>query len=114
MQEAEQQSAINLAEASNPSIFAEGGRPACAWTCAFGFFCSFVLAPLLAWSSSIVGIALGFVLPVPPTLDTGSLMTLLGGMLGLGTLRAVEKVNGVGAANLSSPLPGTPGVPRRR
>lgn len=112
--EAEQQNALNLAEAQSPSIFVAGWRPACAWICVFGFFYSFILAPIVGWASAIVGTALGFALPVPPSLDTGSLTTMLVGMLGLGTLRMTEKLNGVGTANLTAPLAGTPATPPPR
>lgn len=110
--ESEQQNAINLVEAQSPSIFVAGWRPACAWICTFGFAYSFILAPIVAWFSAIVGVALGIALPVPPSLDNGSLMTMLLGLLGLGGLRAAEKINGVGAANLSAPLPGAGNLPR--
>ncbi|MGY2052977.1 3TM-type holin [Methylobacterium sp. JK268] len=112
--EAEQQAAINLQEAQSPSWFVAGWRPACAWICVFGFAYSFILAPIMTWVSAIVGTAIGVAFPVPPTLDNGSLTTLLLGMLGLGGLRAAEKINGVGAANMSAPLPGAGTLPRPR
>jgi hypothetical protein len=76
---------LNKEEAKNPSLFASGWRPAVGWVCVFGLTYSFFLQPLLAWASTI------FTIAVPPVLDLGSLLTLLGGMLGLGGLRTFEK-----------------------
>lgn len=80
---------VNKVEAQSPSLFKSGWRPAVGWTCVFGLVYSFILQPLLVWVSSIVGI------PVPPMLDTGPLMTLLFGLLGLGGFRTYEKIKGV-------------------
>ena len=80
---------VNKTEAAHKSLFVSGWRPAVGWTCVFGLVYSFILHPLLSWASSIWGI------PVPPMLDTGPLMTLLFGLLGLGGFRTFEKVKGV-------------------
>lgn len=80
---------INKAEASNPSVFVSGWRPFVGWVCGLGLFYSFLAQPLLAWASTIHHYG------VPPTLDLGTLLTVLGGLLGLGSLRTIEKVNGV-------------------
>ena len=80
---------INKVEAANSSIFVSGWRPGVGWTCVFGLAYSFVAQPLLAWGSNI------WTIPVPPELDMGTLITLLGGMLGLGGLRTYEKTKGV-------------------
>lgn len=80
---------INKAEAANSSVFVSGWRPGVGWTCVFGLGYSFIMQPLLAWGSSI------WFIPVPPELDMGTLITLLGGMLGLGGLRTYEKTLGV-------------------
>lgn len=80
---------INKVEASNPSVFVSGWRPAVGWVCVAGLSYSFVGQPLLNWVSAIMNFA------NPPLLDMGTLLTILGGMLGLGGLRTVEKVNGV-------------------
>ena len=50
----------------------------------------FVFAPLLTWGAALLGHPV-----VTPTLDLSTLMTLLLGMLGLGGMRTVEKLNGV-------------------
>lgn len=80
---------INEVEAANPSIFVSGWRPFVGWVCGFGLVYSFIGQPLLAWGS------VNFHFTIPPTLDLSTLLTILGGMLGLGTLRTVEKVKNV-------------------
>lgn len=80
---------VNKVEAANASVFISGWRPAVGWVCVFGLMYTFIGQPLLAWASSI------YAVPTPPDLDLGTLITLLGGMLGLGGLRTVEKINGV-------------------
>lgn len=80
---------INEVEAANPSVFVSGWRPFVGWVCGFGLVYSFIGQPLLAWGS------VNFHFVVPPTLDLGTLLTILGGMLGLGALRTTEKINGV-------------------
>jgi hypothetical protein len=45
--------------------------------------------PRLAWAAAVKG------WPVPPTLDTDLLLTVAGGMLGIGGLRTYEKRAGV-------------------
>jgi len=80
---------INKEEAKSGSLFVSGWRPFVGWTCGFGLVYSFLGQPLLSWASSIYGFN------IPPTLDLGTLLTVLGGLLGLGSLRTVEKINGV-------------------
>lgn len=84
-----QQVAINVAEAHNASLFVSGWRPAVGWVCAIGFGYSVLLMPLLAWAGANLG------WEIPPEIDTGSIITLLVGMLGLGGMRTVEKLQGV-------------------
>lgn len=80
---------VNKVEAASDSLFKSGWRPAVGWTCVFGLVYSFVAFPLLTWYSSYMAVA------SPPDLDMGTLITLLGGLLGLGGLRTYEKVKGV-------------------
>ena len=82
---------VNSIEASNPSLFVSGWRPAVGWVCVMGLSYSFFAQPLLAWGSISLGIN------IPPVLELGNLITILMGMLGLGTLRTFEKVKGVAA-----------------
>lgn len=82
---------INKVEAANPNVFVSGWRPAVGWSCVLGLVYTFFGQPLMAWGSSMWGI------PVPPPLELDTLLTLLGGMLGLGGFRTYEKINGVAA-----------------
>jgi hypothetical protein len=84
------QSAINQAEASNPSMFVAGWRPAVGWICAAALGMQFLFGPTVTWVAGLLGHPLTF-----PTLDSQTLMTLLFGMLGLGAYRSFEKVKGV-------------------
>ena len=80
---------INQAEASNESIWVSGWRPGAGWCCVFGFAWQYVLQPMLTYFLLVFGVHL----PPLPVLDTAMLSTLLFGLLGLGGMRTVEKVN---------------------
>lgn len=80
---------VNNTEAQSTSLFVSGWRPAVGWVSVIGLAYTFLAQPLLTWASTTYG-----VLP-PPPLDTGTLITLLGGMLGLSGLRSTEKIKGV-------------------
>ena len=84
------QMAINQAEAQSASLFVSGWRPAVGWVCVLGLAYQFLAAPLLGWAGANLADW-----STPPDLDMGTLLTLLAGMMGLGTLRTVEKVKGV-------------------
>ena len=84
------QIAVNQAEATSPDLFKSGWRPSVGWICSAGLGIQFIVAPLASWGAALAGHPITF-----PTLDTATLLTLLGGLLGLGTLRTAEKVKGV-------------------
>jgi hypothetical protein len=84
---------INKVEAQHGSIFVAGWRPAVGWICGVALGWNFVLQPLLLWLAWII--PEGADLANAPKLDTGELMTVLLGMLGLGGLRTYEKRVGV-------------------
>lgn len=77
---------INAAEAANPDPFTSRWRPFVGWCCGFGFLWSTIGQPVFAYIAAVKG------WPPAPAIDTEVLMYVLGGMLGLGTLRTVEKV----------------------
>jgi hypothetical protein len=83
---------INKIEAASSSIFVSGWRPAIGWICGAGFAVQFVIGPLAEWGSTLAGHPVKF-----PTMDTGTMMPLLLGMLGLGGMRTAEKMQGVAA-----------------
>lgn len=92
------QAEVNLKEAEHPSLFVSGWRPAVGWICAAGCLYGFAVQPTLAWFSGLLGVG------VPPVLDMATLMSLLGGLLGIGGLRTYEKVQGVESVSLQRPL----------
>jgi hypothetical protein len=83
------QAEINKIEAGSQSLLKSGWRPACGWVCAFGLAVQYVVGPLLAWGSTLAGHPV-----VLPPMDMAVMMPLLFGMLGLGTLRTVDKARG--------------------
>lgn len=81
------QTDINKIEAASPNLFVSGWRPAMGWACVAIFVANYIGVPLLAWLSPL------FDIPAPPRLDLGEVLPVLLGMLGLGTLRTVDKRN---------------------
>ena len=86
------QIAINQAEASNPSVFVSGWRPAIGWVC--GAACAWNWVGLKI--ALFVAAYMGNPLVLQPA-DIGEMMPVLLGMLGLGGLRTYEKVSRVAA-----------------
>lgn len=84
------QLAVDQAEASSSSLFVAGWRPMVGWCCAFAVAFQFIFAPFATWGATLAGHAVSF-----PPLDTGTLLALLGSLLGIGGMRTVEKLNGV-------------------
>ena len=82
---------INKAEAQSGSLFKGGWRPAVGWICAISFGYHFIVKDLIIF---ICGIA-GLEIPDLPEFDMGTLLTVLGGMLGIGSLRTYEKQKGL-------------------
>lgn len=85
------QIATNTAEAANTNLFVAGWRPAIGWIGAVGIGYSCVLEPMMNWFATVIFHYHGTF----PTLETGQLYGLVTGMLGFGTMRAVEKIKGV-------------------
>ncbi|CAB4156291.1 Holin of 3TMs, for gene-transfer release [uncultured Caudovirales phage] len=84
------QTETNKVEAASASVFVAGWRPFIGWVCGSGLAIQFIVAPMAMWIASLFGHVIQF-----PSLDMGTLLTLLGGMLGLGGMRTFEKLNGV-------------------
>jgi hypothetical protein len=91
------QMAANRQEAENTSLFVAGWRPGAGWVCVVALGYQYLAVPLVSWSFA----ARGLDLPALPTLDN-NLWELLTGMLGLGTLRTIEKARGVATETLRS------------
>ena len=83
---------INKIEAASSSVFVSGWRPAIGWVCGAGVAVQFGVGPLTEWGSALAGHPVKF-----PQMDTGTMMPLLLGMLGLGGMRTAEKIQGVAA-----------------
>ena len=88
MQKVMGQLEINAKEAASPHFFVAGWRPFVGWCCGLGFLWAAIGQSVFAYVAAIKG------WPAPPSIDTEVLLYVLGGMLGLGTLRSVEKVKG--------------------
>lgn len=84
-----QQMEVNKIEAGT-DMFRGGWRPFCGWICGVGLLYTFIIRPLLPWIVSLFGVQVA----VLPDTDMNTLMGILGGMLGLGTLRTVERIKG--------------------
>ena len=80
---------INAREAAHPSMFVAGWRPGAGWAGVAGLIYAAIGQPLLTWMATAKG------WPTPPPVDTELLLYVLGGMLGLGGLRTIEKAKGV-------------------
>ena len=65
-------------------------RPAIGWVCALALASQYIVRPLVLWGFTLTGHSV----PVLPGLDD-NLWQLMFGMLGMGTLRTVEKFKGV-------------------
>ena len=81
---------INQEEAKSENIFKSGWRPSIGWACSLTFILNFVLFPIVNYFLMMFGHA-AILIPF----DTNTLMTVLGGLLGIGGLRTIEKIKGV-------------------
>ena len=85
------QADTNKIEAAHRSVWVAGWRPFIGWVCGVAMAWHFVGVPLImflaAWS--------GTVIPELPVFDMSSLMTVLMGLLGLGSMRTFEKMKGL-------------------
>jgi hypothetical protein len=82
---------INAKEAQHSSVFVAGWRPFVGWSCGVGLVYATVGHNILAWVAVLQG------WPEPPTVEADLLIYTLGGLLGIGGLRTLEKVKGVAA-----------------
>ena len=73
---------VNEADAKG-NWFQSSWRPAIAWVCVLGFLINYLVSPLCA----------GFGITIPQA-DTGTMLPVLMGMLGLGGMRTLERLKG--------------------
>ena len=84
---------VNVEEAKHANIFVSGWRPAVGWCCAAAFAYSYVLLPMLQFVVFTFGTALMVEqLAGAPKLELADMLPVLLGMLGLGSLRSLEKI----------------------
>ena len=82
---------VNKAEAQSGSLFKGGWRPAVGWVCAIAFLYHFLLKDIIIFVCAFAGVEV----PDLPDFDMSTLLTVLGGMLGIGGLRTYEKQKGL-------------------
>ena len=85
------QMAINKEEAASGSLFKGGWRPFVGWVCGVAFCYHFIIQPLIVFVVALTGTTI----PDLPSFDMGTLLTVLGGLLGIGGLRTYEKQKGL-------------------
>ena len=79
------QAEINKVQAAHRSTFVAGARPFLMWVCGLGFLMAFVISPLIQWITPELG---------APVLPLDVMMELTLAMLGLASLRTIEKLQG--------------------
>ena len=82
---------VNAAEAASGSLFKGGWRPFVGWVCGVAFCYHFVVQPIIIFVVALVGVNI----PNLPEFQMNTLLTVLGGMLGIGSLRTYEKQKGL-------------------
>lgn len=99
------QLAVNAVEAKHESIFVSGWRPFIGWVCGLAFAYNFIVQPMFVFTIWALTTFYGVDFPITnlPDLDMASLLAVLGGILGLGSLRTYEKRTG---SNLNRGSPG--------
>jgi hypothetical protein len=83
---------INKSEAGHGSVFVSGWRPAIGWVCGLACAWNWVGLPI----AKLLLMVAGYKLALDPA-DISQMLPVLLGMLGLGGLRTIEKLNGVAA-----------------
>jgi len=89
LQAMQMQADINKVEAASPDRFVAGWRPFIGWVCGAAFAWHFIGAPVAVWVANLTGNT-----ATMPSVELGDLFTLLLGLLGLGSMRTVEKLKG--------------------
>jgi hypothetical protein len=85
---------VNAVEAASPSVFVAGWRPFIGWICGSGLGYDFLFRPI---ANGIV--AIWHIAPMFQSLDLGTMLPLLFGMLGLGAMRTAEKIQGASGSD---------------
>lgn len=80
------QANINLEEAKSDNLFVSGWRPGVGWVCVVAFAAKYIGGPLLFVIAQFVNHPI-----ILPPIDMTEMLPILLGMLGLGTLRSMDK-----------------------
>ena len=83
---------VNQAEAANPSLFVSGWRPGVGWICVAACGWNWIGLPVVKLGLEIYG----HPITLSPA-DLTEMLPVLMGMLGLGGLRTIEKLQGCAA-----------------
>lgn len=84
-----QQAEINKIDQASGQFWQSGWRPGIGWTCTLGMFLQFILFPIFDWIMILAGID-----AKTPQLDGEYLMAMISGMLGIATMRSIDKAKG--------------------
>lgn len=87
---AKSQIEVNKEEAKSRHWWIAGWRPACGWICTLAMGYHFIIQPFLIFFLALFGLDIDV-----PSFQMDTLMTVLFGMLGLGSLRSFEKHKGI-------------------
>ena len=77
---------VNKVEASHSSLFVSGWRPACGWCCVLAMCGNFMVIPFTNFVMELIEKDI-----VVPLIPLETMMPVLLGLLGLGSLRTYEK-----------------------
>lgn len=86
------QIAVNQTEAGNKSVFVSGWRPAIGWVCGAACAWNWIGLPIVKTGVMLAGMNIELA-----SADLTEMLPVLLGMLGLGGLRTIEKLNGAAA-----------------
>mgnify|MGYP003630754434 FL=1 len=81
---------LNKVEAAHQSMFVAGWRPSIGWVCSLAMLLNFILIPFINLGLDFAGLELNLDL-----IDMETMLPVLFGMLGLGSMRTAEKIKGV-------------------
>lgn len=81
------QSQVNAVEASRSDWFVSYWRPFIGWICGLAFAWQFLFLPICLFLESLTGKIYAL-----PAFDSNSMIAVLMGMLGLGSMRTIEKI----------------------
>jgi len=88
------QAEINKIEAASPNLFISGWRPFIGWVCGMAFGLNFLALPIAQWVVQVIPVIVNGVPLKLFSLDLATMLPVLLGMLGIGGMRTIEKLQG--------------------